>query len=80
MQSRQDGYNHLYLCSLGKHGSRMAGNTESLEVSQLTAGKWEVLEMIGFNAKQKTIIIASNEKSPIQQNMYAVSEKTGKRT
>lgn len=80
MQSRQDGYNHLYLCSLGKHGSRMAGNTESLEVSQLTAGKWEVLEMIGFNAKQKTIIIASNEKSPIQQNIYAVSVKTGKRT
>ena len=80
MQSRKDGYNHLYLCTLGKHGSRMANNTESLEIKQLTSGKWEVMEVLGFNAKRKSIIIASNECSPIQRNIFVVDTKTGKRT
>ena len=80
MQSRKDGYNHLYLCTLGKHGSHMASNTESLEIKQLTSGKWEVMEVLGFNSKRKSIIIASNEKSPIQRNICAVVTKTGKRT
>ena len=78
MQSRKDGYNHLYLCTLGKHGSRMASNTESLEIKQLTSGKWEVMEVLGFNAKRKSIIIASNEYSPIQRNIFVVDTKTGK--
>ena len=80
MQSRKDGYNHLYLCTLGKHGSRMAHNTESLEIKQLTQGKWVVLDVLGFNTKRKSIIIASNEISPIQRNLFAVDVKTGKRT
>ena len=80
MQSQIDGYNHLYLCMLGKKGSRMAGNTVSLEVKQLTKGRWVVMEMVGFNAKRKSIIIASNELSPIQRNIFAVDTRTGKRT
>ncbi len=80
MQSQIDGYNHLYLCTLGKKGSRMAGNTVSLEVKQLTKGSWVVMEMVGFNAKRKSIIIASNELSPIQRNIFAVDTRTGKRT
>ena len=80
MQSRQDGYNHLYLCTLGMHGSRMASNTESLEVEQLTEGKWEVLSVLGFNSKTKSIIYKSNEASPIQQNVYSVSVANKKRT
>ena len=80
MQSQKDGYNHLYLCTLGKHGSRMAHNTESLEIKQLTLGKWVVLDVLGFNTKRKSIIIASNEISPIQRNLFAVDVKTGKRT
>ena len=80
MQSQKDGYNHLYLCSLGKHGSRMAGNTESLDIRQITSGKWVVMDVLGFNAKRKSIIIASNELSPIQRNIFAVDLKTGKRT
>ena len=79
MQSRKDGYNHLYLCTLGKHGSRMASNTESLEIKQLTSGKWEVMEVLGFNTKRKSIVIASNECSPIQRNIFVVDVKTGKR-
>ena len=80
MQSRKDGYNHLYLCTLGKHGSRMASNTESLEIKQLTSGKWEVMEVLGFYPKHKNIIIASNEYSPIQRNISMVDVETGKRT
>ncbi|KIP61801.1 prolyl tripeptidyl peptidase [Prevotella pectinovora] len=80
MQSRQDGYNHLYLCTLGMHGSRMASNTKSLEVEQLTEGKWEVLSVLGFNSKTKSIIYKSNEASPIQQNVYSVSVANKKRT
>ena len=80
MQSRQDGYNHLYLCTLGMNGSRMASNTESLEVEQLTEGKWEVLSVLGFNSKTKSIIYKSNEASPIQQNVYSVSVANKKRT
>ena len=80
MQSRQDGYNHLYLCTLGMHSSRMASNTESLEVEQLTEGKWEVLSVLGFNSKTKSIIYKSNEASPIQQNVYSVSVANKKRT
>ena len=80
MQSRKDGYNHLYLCTLGKHGSRMASNTESLDIRQLTSGKWEVMEVLGFNRKRKSIIIASNECSPIQRNIFLVDTQTGKRT
>ena len=80
MQSQKDGYNHLYLCTLGKHGSRMAHNTESLEIKQLTQGKWVVLDVLGVNTKRKSIIIASNEISPIQRNLFAVDVKTGKRT
>lgn len=80
MQSRQDGYKHLYLCTLGMHGSRMATNTESLEVEQLTEGKWEVLSVLGFNSKTKSIIYKSNEASPIQQNVYSVSVANKKRT
>ena len=80
MQSQKDGYNHLYLCTLGKHGSRMAHNTESLEIKQLTSGKWVVLEVLGFNAKRKSVVIASNELSPIQRNIFVVDTRNGKRT
>ena len=69
MQSQKDGYNHLYLFS--KDGKL---------IRQLTSGKWVVLDVLGFNKKQKSVIISSNEVSPIQQNLFAVSIKNGKRT
>ena len=72
MQSRKDGYNHLYLCTLEKENK--------LNIRQLTSGKWEVMDMLGFNTKRKSIIIASNELSPIQRNIFAVDVKSGKRT
>ena len=69
MQSQRDGYNHLYLY-----------NIKGELVKQLTKGPWVVLDMLGFNQKDKSIIIASNEKHPLQRNLYAVNLKTLKRT
>ena len=68
MQSQRDGYNHLYLY-----------NKQGKLQRQLTSGKWVVMDVLGFNEKAKSIIIASNEANPIQCNCYAVSIKTGKR-
>jgi len=69
MQSQKDGYNHLYLY-----------NIKGEQVAQLTKGSWVVLDVLGFNKKDKSIIIASNEKHPLQRNLYAVNLKTLKRT
>ena len=69
MQSQRDGYNHLYLYD--KQGKLL---------SQLTSGPWVVQQVLGFNQKDKSIIIASNEKNAIQRNTYSVNIKSGKRT
>ena len=36
--------------------------------------------MLGFCEKQKTVIVTTNEASPLQRNTYAVNIKTGRRT
>ena len=68
-QSQRDGYRHLYLYDLKKGRS-----------TQLTSGKWVVMELMGFNEKAKSVIIASNEISPIQRNLFAIDVKSGRRT
>ncbi|MBP5340714.1 MAG: DPP IV N-terminal domain-containing protein [Prevotella sp.] len=75
LQSQKDGYNHLYLFDLSS--SVGAG---PVPARQLTSGLWVVLDVLGFNKKQKAVIIASNEKHPLQRNLYAVNIKTGNRT
>jgi dipeptidyl-peptidase-4 len=75
MQSRKDGYNHLYIFE--EQGTRSKGQ-ETLSIKQLTSGKWEVMELIGFNKKEKSVIIAANATSPIQRNLFAVNTKSGK--
>lgn len=69
MQSQKDGYNHLYLF-----------DDKGNELKQLTSGKWVVMDVIGFNTKRKSIIISSNELSPIQKNTFSVDINSGKRT
>jgi len=68
LQSQKDGYNHLYLY-----------NIKGECIKQLTKGQWVVLDMLGFNEKQHSIIISSNEKHPLQRNLYMVDISTGKR-
>ena len=69
MQSQKDGYNHLYLM-----------DDKGKQLKQLTSGPWVVMELVGFNKKQKSVIILSNEKSPIQANLYSVNVRNGRRT
>ena len=66
--SHRDGFMHLYLCDTGKGVLR-----------QLTKGSWEVLRLVGFCTKSRSVIIESNELSPIQCNLFSVKVKTGMR-
>lgn len=68
MQSQKDGYNHLYLF-----------NIKGEQIKQITSGPWVVLDMIGFNTRRHSIVYASNELSPLQQNLWIVDVETGKR-
>lgn len=65
--TRRDGFNHIYLYDI-------AGRN----CVQLTEGKFEVDEVLGFNKDLKTIIYTSNENDPLQKNVYSVNTK-GKR-
>lgn len=67
MQSQKDGYNHLYL--FDKSGK---------ELKQLTKGEWVVMEVCGFNEKNKSVIIAANKDNAIQRNIYMVNVTDGK--
>ena len=69
MQSRKDGYNHIYIY-----------NVKGELVKQLTKGPWEVLEVIGFNAKTKSIIFAANKEHPLHRRLYSVSQPKGQIT
>ena len=69
MQSQKDGYNHLYLFDInGK------------ELKQLTSGTWVVQNVLGFNEKQKSIVIEANKYHPLHRQAYSVSVNTGKMT
>lgn len=68
MQSRKDGYNHLYLFS-----------AEGKELKQLTKGAFEVTDVLGFNEKARSIVYVSNEILPIQRNLCSVSVETAER-
>ncbi len=69
MQSRRDGWNHIYLMDT-------AGKLRI----QLTKGQFEVTDVLGFNTKTQSVVYRANAASPICYNHYAVSVKTGKST
>lgn len=69
MQSQKDGYNHLYLF-----------NKDGRQLKQLTKGEWVVIEMLGFNEKNKSLVFLSNMVSPIQKNIFEVQVNNGKMT
>ena len=66
MQSQKDDYNHLYLF-----------DANGKELKQITKGEWVVMEVLGFNKIQKSIIIKANASHPLCHNLYAVDVKTG---
>lgn len=66
-QSEKDGFNHLYLYDV-----------EGKLIRQLTQGEWLVQSIVGFNEKQKEIILTTTTYSPLQSNLIAVSVNSGK--
>ena len=66
MQTRRDGYKHLYLFT-----------ADGRQLKQLTKGEFEVISVLGFNTKAKSIIYQSNQDNPIQYSNYSVSVATG---
>jgi len=62
MQSRRDGWNHLYLVDVA------TGGTE-----QLTAGEYEVQQFVGFNKKQKCAIYLSNALDPRTSCLFSLN-------
>ena len=67
MQSQRDGYNHLSLY-----------NKEGKMLRQLTSGSWVVQQVLGFNKKQKSIILAANKYHPLHRWLYSVETTNGK--
>ncbi len=67
LQSQRDGFNHLYIY-----------NKDGELVRQLTSGPWVVQEVLGFNEKEKSVIIAANKYHPLHRWLYSVSTKNGK--
>ena len=64
MQSQKDGYNHLYLF-----------DTNGEEIKQITSGPWVVMEVLGFNQKQKAIVFKANKEHPLHHRLYSVNMK-----
>lgn len=58
-QSRRDGFNHLYLYDI--HGKMLR---------QLTAGPWEVLDVLGFNAKENRLYYSSTQPAALDAIDY----------
>jgi dipeptidyl-peptidase-4 len=68
-ESRKDGYRHLYLYDInGK------------EIKQLTKGKWEIKDHLGFDKSGKHFLFTANITSPIDHNLCKVDVQSGKIT
>ncbi len=57
-----DGYNHIHLYT-------MAG----IKVRQVTKGKWDVTDYLGFDAKKKLFYFQAAGISPLQREVYSIS-------
>jgi dipeptidyl-peptidase-4 len=64
--SRRDGYRHAYLY-----------NIDGTMVKQLTKGKWEIKEGVGFDESYSRIFFHANDQGPATQDYYSVNIKTG---
>lgn len=68
LMSERDGYNHLYLYTIG-------GNL----VKQITKGNFEVKDFLGWDQRTNVFYYTSNEGSPLRTAVYKIDGK-GKKT
>lgn len=62
--SEKDGYNHIYIHKTDGSGSR-----------QITKGSNEVINLYGYDEKKKTLYFQAYDGSPMDKNIYSVSDK-----
>ena len=67
--SERDGFNHLYLY-----------NTNGEVIKQLTMGKYEVTDVLGFDKSGRKLYFMSTEVSPLERHLYVVELGSGKIT
>ncbi|NJM16560.1 MAG: prolyl oligopeptidase family serine peptidase [Bacteroidales bacterium] len=64
-QSRRDGYNHLYLYT-----------SNGTQVKQLTKGRWEVTELLGYNQQEGKLYFGANMLHPTNGHICSVDIHT----
>ncbi len=64
-----DGYNHIHLYTM-----------DGIKVRQVTCGKWDVTEYLGFDAKTKLFYFRAAAISPLQREVYSINISGGKQT
>lgn len=83
MQSKNDGYNHLYLCELVNKDVKKRNDSHTVNfcnITQLTKGDWMVTRLIGADPKSKAIFFMATKDSPLESNLYCADLKTKKIT
>ncbi len=66
-QSRKDGWNHVYQCSV-----------QNGFIAQITKGDWEVTELAGFDAKEEHMFFEATKESPLERHFYRINLRSGK--
>ena len=66
-QSRQDGWNHVYLY-----------DTNGEKIAQITKGDWEVTELLGFDIEEKHLFFEATKESSLERNLYRINIRSGK--
>jgi dipeptidyl-peptidase-4 len=66
LQSRRDGWNHVFLCSVS-----------SEKIVQITSGYWEVTEVLGFDRDEKFLFIEATKESPLERHLYRINIRSG---
>ncbi len=63
--SEKDGYNHVYQY-----------NMSGKQIRQITKGKYDVEELIGYDEKRKRLYVKSAYSSPLNREIYEINIKT----
>ncbi len=62
LQSRRDGWNHLYLLDTARDGA----------LTQLTRGEWEVKQLLGFCERDRSIVFTANATHPLRATIHSI--------
>ncbi|MDP4292584.1 MAG: S9 family peptidase, partial [Bacteroidota bacterium] len=69
LTSERDGWNHIYMYDM-----------DGKLVRQVTSGKWDVTDFLGYDAAKKRIFYVSAENSPLRRDVYSITLDGKKKT